>query len=134
MTTVTTNIFEQASRTKLRINTTIGNLSVEDLWELPLTSANKVNLDAIAVDLNRQIKATSEESFVKSAKKDEVLQLRFDIVKHIIETRVAENAAKTELKQRESQLSKIDDIIAKKKDAQLENLSLEELEKLRAGV
>jgi hypothetical protein len=134
MTTVTTNIFEQASRTKLRINTTIGNLTVEDLWELPLTSANKVNLDAIAVDLNRQIKATAEESFVKSAKKDEVLQLRFDIVKHIIETRVAENAAKTELKQRESQLSKIDDIIAKKKDAALENLSLEELEKLRAGV
>jgi hypothetical protein len=134
MTTVTTNIFEQASRTKLRINTTIGNLSVEDLWELPLTSANKVNLDAIAVDLNRQIKATAEESFVKSAKKDEVLQLRFDIVKHIIETRVEENKAKTELKQRESQLSKIDDIIAKKKDAALENLSLEELEKLRAGV
>jgi membrane-associated HD superfamily phosphohydrolase len=134
MTTVTANIFEQASRQALRFDTRVGKLSVEDLWQLPLTSANKANLDEIAIELNRQIKTTAEESFVKQSKKDEVLQLRFDIVKHIIETRVAENEAKTEAKKRESQLGKIDDIIAKKKDAALENLSLEELEKLRAGV
>jgi len=134
MTTVTANIFEQASRQALRFDTRVGKLSVEDLWQLPLTSANKANLDEIAIELNRQIKATAEESFVKQAKKDEVLQLRFDIVKNIIETRVAENEAKTEAKKRESQLDKIDDIIAKKKDAQLENLSLVELEALRAKV
>lgn len=136
MTTANTaNIFEQAARRALRFDSRVGQLTVEDLWTLPLTSnTNKPNLDAMAVELNRQIKATTEESFVKSAKKDEVLQLRFDIVKHILDTRVAENEEKTKAKQRESQLTKIDEVIAKKQDAALENMSLEDLEKMRAGL
>lgn len=134
MTTVTANIFEQAARTKLRFDTERGQLSAENLWDLPLTSEHKLSLDKLAVELNREIKATAEESFVKNAKKDTVLQLRFDIVKHIIDTKVAENEAKTKEKVRETQLSKIDEVIAKKQDAALENLSLEELEKMRAGL
>jgi hypothetical protein len=32
------NIFEQATRAKIRFSTPVGMLSVEDLWDLPLTS------------------------------------------------------------------------------------------------
>lgn len=43
------SIFEQASREKVRFQTQVGQVSVEDLWELPLSSkANKPNLDDIA--------------------------------------------------------------------------------------
>ena len=60
-------MFEQASRLKLRFTTARGSLSVEDLWDLPLTSTTgKPNLDDIAKSLNRELRATSEEtSFVE---------------------------------------------------------------------
>lgn len=130
MTTETVNIFEQASRMKLRFDTSVGRVSVEDLWDLPLSSANKPNLDAIAVDLNRALKGT-EESFVRNVKKDAILQLKFYIVKHVIDTRVAENAAKTEAAQKQAQRDKLDNLIARKEDAKLEELSVDELKEMR---
>jgi hypothetical protein len=138
MTEVTANIFEQAARRKLRFPTAIGNLPVEDLWDLPLESkAGRLSLDLIAIDLHEQLEKVKTKSFVSGSKKDPVIQLRFDIVKHIIDTRVAENAAKTEAKQRDTQIAKISETLAKKKDAALENLSVEELEaqllKLKTG-
>lgn len=36
------SIFEQASRQKLRFETSAGKLSIEDLWDLPLTSNNNL--------------------------------------------------------------------------------------------
>lgn len=133
MTTETVNIFEQASRMKLRFDTSVGRVSVEDLWDLPLSSSNKPNLDAIAVDLNRALKGT-EESFVRNVKKDALLQLKFDIVKHVIDTRVAENAAKTEAAQKQAQRDKLDDLIARKEDAKLEELSVDELKEMRKAL
>ena len=45
------NLFEIASRKKLRIPTTKGDLTVEQLWDLPLKSTG-LSLDKIAIDLN----------------------------------------------------------------------------------
>lgn len=129
MTTEIANIFEQATRQKLRFDTPIGKLSVEDLWDLPLTArGTKPSLDSLAIDLDEQLEKGKNKSFVSGAKKDPVVQLRFDIVKSIIDTRVAENKAKTEQKQRETEIAKISDTLAKKKDAALEDLSVEALE------
>lgn len=130
------NIFEQASRMKLRFKTDVGPLSADELWDLPLSkpTGNSINnLNALAVDLNRQLKAT-EESFVDDTKRDAVLQLRFDVVKHIIDVRKAENSAKTEAKQKESQRAKLDELIAQKKGEALSGKSIEELEALRAAL
>lgn len=129
MTTETVNVFEQASRQKLRFDTPIGKLPVEDLWDLPLTHANatRVTLDTIAVALHKKLEGTGE-SFVKNAKKDAVVQLQFDVVISIIETRQAEIKAKTKAKQVESEIAKISDAIAKKQDAALEGMSVEALE------
>jgi hypothetical protein len=132
MTTETKNIFEQATRSKLRFDTRIGQLSAENLWELPLSSdRNKLSLDEIAIELNRALKGT-EESFVSSPKKDAVLQLKFDIVKHIIDTRVQEKEAKTAEVQRNSQIQKIDQLIEAKQGEKLANLSVEELQELKS--
>lgn len=51
------SIFQQASRSKLRFATQLGNLSTEDLWDLPLTSVKGVSLKSIATDLQKQITA-----------------------------------------------------------------------------
>lgn len=129
MTTVTANIFEQASRIKLRFDTTHGKLSTEELWDLPLQHANenKLTLDSIAVALHKKLEGTGE-SFVKSAKKDSVLQLSFDIVISMIETRQNEIEAKTQAKRVETEISKISEALAKKKDSALEGMSVEALE------
>lgn len=130
------NIFEQASRQKVRFETRMGNLSVEHLWDLPLTSTrpDKVNLDDIAVELHRAVEAQGTESFVKSKKKDEILQLKFDIVKHIIDTKVAENEAKLASAAKQSKRAEIDALIASKEGEALAGLSVEELRQMREAL
>src|SRR5574343_586647 len=95
---MTTNIFEKASRMKLRFETNRGSFTVEDLWDLRLTSTNgSPNLDQIAVDLSKSVNESTQISFVNSTvKTNEVERLKFEIVKHIIDTRLAESRKKAE--------------------------------------
>lgn len=128
------NLFEVASRTKLRFASVVGQLCVEDLWTIPLSAVSgKVSLDSIAIELNKELKGT-EESFVTNTKKDEVVKLKFELVKHIIGVRVEENRKKTEEAQRKAKLANIDDLITQKQNEQLANLSLEELQKLKDSI
>ena len=70
------NNFEKATRLRLRFETSRGNLNVEDLWRLPLAE-----LDKLAIALNKQLKESSEESFIKAKSKDnKLLELPFAIV------------------------------------------------------
>ena len=133
MTTENVSNFEIASRLKLRFETAVGMISVEDLWSLPLTSNSKVSLDSLAVSLNKELKG-SEESFVTSTKKDEVLKLKFDIVKHVIDVRIEESRKKTEEVQRKAKMENIDNLITQKQNEKMASLTLEELEALKANI
>lgn len=123
------NMFEQASRNKLRFDTKVGLLTVEDLWNLPLTSKTKACLDDIAIALNNELKSTGE-SFVSTSTKDPVTELKFEIVKYIIQTRMDENKRKLEAEQKRAKREQINELIARKEAGALENLSLEELKEL----
>ena len=123
-------MFEKASRIGLRYETPQGLLTVEDLWKLPLTSSRpgRANLDDIAINLFRQLKESDTESFVKkAAKKDDTTQLAFDIVKHIIDVRMAEDEAAAVQRANKEKKRRILEIIAQKEDAQLFDASLDEL-------
>lgn len=123
-------MFEKASRFGLRYETPQGLLTVEDLWKLPLTSyrPGRASLDDIAVGLFRQLKESDNESFVKkAAKKDDSTQLAFDIVKHIIDVRMAEDEAAAAQRANKEKKRRILEIIAQKEDAQLFDASLDEL-------
>ena len=121
------NIFEKATKTRLRFSTNRGLLTVEDIWHLPLTRTT-TNLDDLAINLRKQINTSKEESFVKRAlSADTELQLKFDIVIHIITVRLneeetAQNAAAIKAKDQ-----KILAIIANKEDVELNNKDIEEL-------
>ncbi len=123
-------LFEQATRMKLRISSSYGNISVEELWDLPLTSrSNKLNLDDIARSLHLELKNQDDVSFVteKTSPKQSLLQLQFDIVKHIIDVKLAErNAAVNATKEKEKK-DKILKIISEKEEDNLKNLSVDEL-------
>ena len=56
------NIFEEATRSKLRFDSLAGKLSVEQIWDLPLKEKKGVvdNLDRIAIATNKQLQESSE--------------------------------------------------------------------------
>lgn len=122
-------MFEKATRIRLRFETPAGLIDIEDLWQLPLTSnRGKLNLDDIAKDLNKKLKNDDEVSFVYKDKKPESLdQLRFDIVKHIIDVKIAEREAEADAVARKEKKQKILALIAEKQDENLRGKSLEEL-------
>jgi hypothetical protein len=124
-------MFDVATRKKLRFDTTVGALSVEDLWDLPLTSARKPSLDAIALDLHMQLKGNADVvSFVdETAKADPVVQLKFDIVKHIIDVRKKENADALAARDRARTKEQLLAALERRQSTNLENMSEEELRK-----
>lgn len=125
-----TNIFEAASRQKLRFVSNRGELSVEELWELPLTSARGTSLDSIAIVVNRELKAMDEESFVTSKVNigKRALELRLEILKHIINVRQEENAAAVAKQANASRVAQLKEALAKKSEQALEGMTQEQLE------
>lgn len=123
-------MFQKASRKKLRFESPQGFLSVEDLWDLPLQSG-KANLDDIAKALFRRVKDQDNVSFVvKSKTQDDTLQLKFDIVKYIIDVRLAEAEVADMAKINKEKKQQILAIIAAKENESLMGTSLDELRKM----
>lgn len=120
-----TNIFEVATRNKFRFPFK-GLISVEDLWELSVD-----NLDSIFKSLNSEMKKTKEESLLSTkTREDEVLETKIEIVKYIVSVKLAEKEQRERAFLNKERNQKIMDIIAAKKDAELQNMSIEELEKM----
>lgn len=121
-----TNLFEKASKMKLRFSTTKGILSTEDLWDLSLES-----LDKIAKNLYKQIKESEEISFIsEKSSEDTLASMKLEIVKFVITFKMDE-AKEMKLRAEKLALKKrIADEIAKKKDNKISEMSIEELEKV----
>lgn len=128
-------MFEQATRQKLRFDHTgVGPLTVEELWDLPLQKGptrnghGNPNLDDIARGLHSALKHDDNVSFVdKDRKSDETAQLKFDIVKHVIDVKLAEREAAKVKADNAVKKQKLLALIADKQDDSLKSLSIEEL-------
>ena len=127
---MTDNIFEIASRKGLRFGTAKGALCADDLWHLPLTSKNGINLDDIARGYSRELKAQEEESFVtKPAQRDTSMELGFAIVKRVIEYKLAEQDSAKVAVEKAKQRELLRGLIAKKKVEELGATDIKDLEK-----
>jgi hypothetical protein len=126
------SLFEKASRIGLRFDTLKGAATVEDLWLLPLTSTTGApNLDKIAQDLDAQLRNAPTVSFVhKETKNNDIPQMKFDIVRHIINIRLEENKLASDHKQNSEKKQEVLAIIAQKKNAAMMDMKVEELEEL----
>lgn len=125
------NMFEQATRLKLRfaVGTRV-NLTVENLWDLPLTNVKGEDLDHIAIELQEQL-STNEKSFVVQqykTKETQANQLKFDIVKHIIDVRLEEQKVANFERQRAQEIATLKELQKQAKIRDLQNLSSEEIE------
>jgi hypothetical protein len=129
------NIFEQASRIKLRFATSSakgsGVVSVEDLWDLPLKSeAGRPNLYDIATALNKQVQSVGDvPAFLQDEAKpaDTQAALALDIIKRVIEVRKAEALERSQAADKAAQKQKILALINEKDDESLKTKSKEEL-------
>lgn len=124
------NIFENATRKNFQFASAVGNLNVIQLWDLPLTSTRSANLNDIAKGINTQLKAEEEESFVtvsRNTKKVE-LEAKLEIVKHIIAVKLQENASRVDAAEKAKRREQLLELIARKKDQELESRSIEEIE------
>lgn len=130
-----TNIFEQASRKAFRFETPKGQLTVEDLWQLPLTSTTgRANLDDIAKNLRRQLDSTAVSFVTDTPPVSKVYQAQFDIVLHIIKVRLAEADAAAKAAVIREKKQKIMAIIERKSDEALSASSIEDLQAMLASL
>lgn len=126
-------MFEKASRLKVRFTTSKGQLTVEDLWDLPMTSQNAAtpNLNAIAKDLNRQLRDEDIIDFVdEKTPTRALLELKFGLVKHIISVRRQEATDRTTAIANKQKADRIQDILKTREDQALANMSTEDLTKM----
>lgn len=126
-------LFENATKKKVRFSTSKGSVGVEDLWDLPLTSAGGASLDGVAKTLSRKIKDGDEESFVDTAKSDPAIALakfKLDIVKRIIAVRIEESEKVRKAGERKAKKDQIMDVLAKRQDESLEQSSEADLRKM----
>lgn len=123
------NIFEKCTREALRFDSVRGQLNVEILWNLPLTSNSGCDLDTIAKSVNGQLKAQAEESFVTTTVNPlkEQLDLKLDVLKHIIAVKVAEADEKRLKAEKAAEREKLMGVLADKQDAALKELTPEQL-------
>ena len=130
------NIFEYATRNKLRFASIRGELSVEQLWDVPLRSRDDFNLNSIAKAANKVLKEISEENFVETSKTAEHTrrEAAMETVKYIIDTKLAEETAATTRAAKKQEKEKLLSILAEKQDGKLSELSEKELQKRIAAL
>jgi hypothetical protein len=133
---MTTNIFEYAVRSKVRFQSTKGELTVEQLWDVPLRSRDDFNLNAVAKAANKALKDISEESFVEHTKTPEHTrrEIALLLVKHVIDTKLVEEETAKKRADNKIEKEKLLGILAEKQAGKLSELSEKELQKRIAAL
>lgn len=124
------NLFLLAAQNKYRFPSRKGVLTAEQLFDLPLTSANGASLDDTARTINAELKSVTEESFVDVKPTPGKIDLanRLEIVKTVIEIKQSQNAARAAQAER---AAKRDRILAAIDEAERRELSQSSVDELR---
>jgi hypothetical protein len=123
------NLFEQATRMKLRWATSKGQLSVEQLWDLPMTSSRgSLSIEEIgkaAVKAVRDSEATDGFSVGPSVSTADTLRLK--ILEHIRDRKAEAAAGVAKRRNNAEKKKKLLELLEKKQDNTLLGLSEKEL-------
>ena len=118
-------MFEKATRAKFRFPYK-GQISTEDLWDLSPEELNKVYQV-----LNRELKSAEEDSLLSPKKGDSELQLKVDVVKHIVNVKLQDIEARKTAADKKANVAKLNDLIARKEEESLAGKSVDELKAMR---
>ncbi len=118
--------YKEASKQKLRVSTSKGPLSVEQLWDLSLTE-----LDKLAVELEESFENSKGKSFLdKQTTKDKGLKLQFDVVLDILRSKQEDQEAAQTARENKEHNEKILELISEKQGEALKGKSIPELKKM----
>ena len=118
-------MFEKSIILKIRFKTGSGLINTEDLWDLSLES-----LDSLAKSLNKSLKEATEESFIqKKTSASSTLELKFEIVKFVIKTKLEEMEKAKSATEKRAKKQLLMELIAKKEQEGLSSKSVDELQK-----
>ena len=124
------NIFERALRAKLRFQTSRGNLTTEQLWDLGLTM-----LDKLAVEAQEAYEKSGKKSFLSaSTAKNREDKLRFEVLKKVLLTKKDEAEAARLRRALLERRDQVVDMIARKEEHALGEKSLEDLNAVLADL
>lgn len=127
----TNDLFLRAARQKFRFPSPVGDLTVEQLWDLPLTSTrqNAADLDRVAKAVNAELKAATEESFVAVARNPQrgALEAKLEVVKTIIAIKQDEAAEAKTRAQKAERKRLLEEAIAAAEVRELTTASKDEL-------
>jgi hypothetical protein len=119
-------MYKEATKQKLRFQTSRGSLSVEQLWDLPLSE-----LDALAVSLQENYNNSKGKSFLETrTTKDKGLKLQFDVVLDVLQSKVEDSELARTASETKEHNQKILTLIKEKQDGALAGKSIKELEKM----
>ena len=119
------DLFALATRQKFRFPFN-GWISAEDLWDL-----SPAQLDRVYKALKKDQKASNEESLLAiRTSEDSALDAKIELVKFIFDTKQAEKLAAVSKAEADAKKKHIRELIADKKDEELKNMSVEDLEKM----
>ena len=125
-------MYKQAAREKLRFPTEKGNLTVEQLWDC--SRAMLARTIQSVNEILKQQEPTGDLDFLSNdtvVSTDPENKLRFDILKDIYITKKEEAEALRDEAKIRAHNEKIDGIIARKQEEELESMSIEDLNKMR---
>lgn len=119
------SIFLEATKQHIRFNLGNGEVTTEDLWSYSLE-----RLDSAYSVLHRDIEASKQISLLKpKTDTGKLLELKLSVIKEVVETKLADKQAKETKALRANQARIIREKLANKKEASLDALSIEDLEK-----
>ncbi|OWZ90422.1 hypothetical protein B9J07_27945 [Sinorhizobium sp. LM21] len=123
------SVFEVASRKKFRYSSTRGELTTEQLWDLPLTSNNSFNLNIVAKTIANELKSAEDESFVAESADPAktLLTQKLEVVKSVIAIKIAEKKAAEKKAADNERRKKLVEALAIQEDKALASLSREEI-------
>lgn len=126
-----TNIFEKAVRNKFRFASVQGDLTTEDLFDLPIetTKNNRASLYNVGQTLYTSLKSLQEDSFMptQSTESSDV-EYALEVVKYVISVKEEENAAAKSTRDNQALRAKLIEAKARKQEDSLLNMSEEDID------
>jgi acyl-coenzyme A thioesterase PaaI-like protein len=126
----THDVFLEASRRKLRFASCRGELTMEQLWDVPLLNPTGFDLDTIARTIYAELRDLAEGSFVTTTPRSprhEALTLALEVVKGVIAAKQADCAAAVAAQERTQRRQQLLDALSTKEAQALSLASREEL-------
>lgn len=120
----------KALRSKVRFATNRGPMTIEQLFEMPLTSRDDFNLEMVAQAVHTELEKAGAKSFVgsKSNPKKVELQVKMDIVIWVIQIKEAENEAKRDKVSKDAQRELLRQALANAQSSALSEMTVEQIQ------